>query len=260
MNAEERQVIDDIFRRLEEVANQSRDPEAERYIAEKVRRQPYAPYALAQAAYVQEQAVANLSAEIEQLRAEAEERSRQPQQGGFLSGLFGGGRPAEPARGAVPPTGSPWAQPQPGGYGQPQGYPQAGGPMQGGPMQGGSMQGGPWGGGMQQPRGGGFLSGALTTAAGVAGGVMVANALSHAFGGGQGGGGLSDKAASLASPVGKDDTSGEAGKDQAGADPAGGYSDVTDGIFHDASGSDPQDDGGFDDDFGGDAGDGGDWV
>ena len=107
MNAEERQVIDDIFRRLEEVANQSRDPEAERYIAEKVRRQPYAPYALAQAAYVQEQAVANLSAEVEQLRAEAEERSRQPQQGGFLSGLFGGGRPAEPPRGAVPPAGIP---------------------------------------------------------------------------------------------------------------------------------------------------------
>ena len=53
MNDQERQVIDDIFQRLEQVANQPRDPEAERYIADKLRRQPYAPYALAQAVFVQ---------------------------------------------------------------------------------------------------------------------------------------------------------------------------------------------------------------
>ena len=70
MNDQERQVIDDIFRRLEQVANQPRDPEAERYIAEKLRQQPYAPYALAQAVFVQEQALANLQAESEQMRAE----------------------------------------------------------------------------------------------------------------------------------------------------------------------------------------------
>jgi uncharacterized protein len=253
VNAEERQVIDDIFRRLEQVADQPRDAEAERYIADKVRRQPYAPYALAQQAFVQEQAIANLSAELEQLRAEAEAQRRQPQQGGFLSGLFGGGRPAEPARGAVPPTGSPWNRPQQ-GYGEQPGFPQPAFPQQGGPMQGGPTQGSPWGGGMAN-RGGGFLSGALTTAAGVAGGMMVANALSHAFGGGQSG--LSDKAASLSSPTG-DQTAREAGTDA--NDPAGGYSDVSDGIFHDASSTEPEpDDGGFDD-FGGDAGDGGDWV
>ena len=83
MNEQERQVIDDIFRRLEQVANQPRDPEAERYIADKVRRQPYAPYAMAQAVYVQEQALANLNAELEQLRARAEHRRREPQGGGF---------------------------------------------------------------------------------------------------------------------------------------------------------------------------------
>src|SRR5215212_10182796 len=98
VNAQERQVIDDIFRRLEQVARQPRDPEAERYIAEKVRQQPYAPYAMAQAVYVQEQALANLNAEVEQLRAEVDASRSQPQ-GGFLSGLFGGGaRAPEPQR------------------------------------------------------------------------------------------------------------------------------------------------------------------
>src|SRR3954447_8427278 len=76
MNDQERQVIDDIFQRLEQVANQPREPEAERYIAEKLRRQPYAPYALAQAVFVQEQALANLQADNESLRAELDRVSR----------------------------------------------------------------------------------------------------------------------------------------------------------------------------------------
>ena len=43
MNEQERQVIDDIFRRFEQVANQPRDPEAERFIAEKVLGLPREP-------------------------------------------------------------------------------------------------------------------------------------------------------------------------------------------------------------------------
>ncbi|WP_201837114.1 DUF2076 domain-containing protein [Microvirga zambiensis] len=177
MNDQERQVIDDIFRRLEQVANQPREPEAERYIAEKLRRQPYAPYAMAQAVFVQEQALTNLQAENEQLRAELEQAMHQPQQGGFLSSIFGGGgsRPPGPAYNAPPARqASPWGQPHPS-------QPQYGAP-QGGMM--GGAPGGPWGGGaMQRGGGGGFLGSALSTAAGVAGGVMLANALSHAFGG-----------------------------------------------------------------------------
>jgi hypothetical protein len=178
MNDQERQVIDDIFRRLEQVANQPREPEAERYIAEKLRRQPYAPYAMAQAVFVQEQALTNLQAENEQLRAELDQASRQqPQSGGFLSSIFGGGgasRPPGPAYNAPPARqASPWGQPHPS-------QPQYGAP-QGGMM--GGAPGGPWGGGTMQRGGGGFLGTALSTAAGVAGGVMLANALSHAFGG-----------------------------------------------------------------------------
>src|SRR5688500_18318358 len=70
MNHEERQVISDIFQRLRQVEGQSRDPEAERFIAEKVREQPYAPYAMAQSLFVQEQALNNLNAEVQRLRAE----------------------------------------------------------------------------------------------------------------------------------------------------------------------------------------------
>ena len=64
VNDQERQIIADIFKRLEQTASQSRDPEAERFIAEKVRQQPYAPYAMAQALYVQEEALKNLGEQM----------------------------------------------------------------------------------------------------------------------------------------------------------------------------------------------------
>ena len=44
-------------------------------------------------------------------------------------------------------------------------------------------QPGPWGGAPQTPAGGGFLQSALTTATGVAGGMVLANALGGLFGG-----------------------------------------------------------------------------
>jgi hypothetical protein len=45
VNDQERQIISDIFKRLESTAGQARDADAERFIAERVRAQPYAPYA-----------------------------------------------------------------------------------------------------------------------------------------------------------------------------------------------------------------------
>ncbi|EIM27785.1 DUF2076 domain-containing protein [Microvirga lotononidis] len=242
MNDQERQVIDDIFQRLEQVANQPRDPEAERYIADKLRRQPYAPYALAQAVFVQEQALANLQADNERLRAEFDRMSRQPpqQQGGFLSSIFGGGasRPPEPAYNAPPSRqASPWGQPQPQPMPQqPYGAPQSG------PMGGAT---GPWGGAMQRGGGGGFLGSALTTAAGVAGGMMIANALSHAFSGNN-------------NPLGEASSlAGLGGADQA-ADNAG-FGNITDALYPDQK-QDPQEDDQDFSDFGGDGGDEGDWT
>lgn len=240
MNDQERQVIDDIFQRLEQVANQPRDPEAERYIAEKLRRQPYAPYALAQAVFVQEQALGNLQAENERLRAEFDRLSRQPpQQGGFLSSIFGGGasRPPEPAYNAPPARqASPWGQPQPQPQ-QPYGGPQ-GGPMGGAP--------GPWG-GMQRGGGGGFLGTALTTAAGVAGGMMIANALSHAFSGDN------NPLSNVASAAGL------GGADQAADAGNAGFGNITDGLYPNQN-QEPQDNEQDFSDFGGDGGDEGDWA
>jgi uncharacterized protein len=183
MNSQEREVISDIFRRLEQVADQPRDPEAERFIADKLRQQPYAPYAMAQAIHVQEQALTNLHAQVQQLEAELERLQSQPRQsGGLFGSLFGGGsQEPEPRR----PTGAPFGQPQ---YGTPRGGGQFGG-GQPGPWGGGGpgMAGGqPGAFGAPQRGGSGFLGTAMMTAAGVAGGMMLGNALTSAFGGGQG--------------------------------------------------------------------------
>jgi uncharacterized protein len=238
MNDQERQVISDIFRRLEQVADQPRDPEAERFIAEKLRQQPYAPYAMAQAVFVQEQALANLQAENEHLRAELDQASRRPHQGGFLSSIFGGGasRPPGPAYNTPPARqASPW--------GSPQQHPQ----QHYGAPQGGMMGGapGPWGGGMmQRGGGGGFLGTALSTAAGVAGGMMIANALTNAFGGDNN---PSGEASSLAGLGGADQT--------ADAGNAG----ITDSLYQNPDQSN-HDSGQDFSDFGGDGGDEGDWA
>ena len=190
MTPEERQVITGIFERLKAAENRPRDPEAERLISDLVAQQPYAPYAMAQLIYVNEQALANLHQRVEALERELqqahEEAQARPQTGGFLSSLFGG-----PS--AQPPSGSPQTPPARPSY-APQPY-GAGGPAPTGPMSGVAPQpGGPWGGqppvgqpyGGQnwggQPQGGGFFQSALSTAAGVAGGVVLANALTSAFG------------------------------------------------------------------------------
>jgi uncharacterized protein len=187
MNSEERDVISGIFQRLEQAQTQPRDAEAERFIADKIRAQPYAPYAMAQLIYVQEEAIKSLNQQLEQARRQGEQ-AQSSGGGGFLSSIFGGGGSQrqepqqQPGYAQQRPAGQPWgntgAPPQ--GYPQ-QGYPQQGYPQQGYPQQ----QGGPWGGQPQAPaRGGGFLANALPMAAGAAGGMLLGSALSNAFAGG----------------------------------------------------------------------------
>ena len=179
MNQEERDLLQGLFDRLRDGGSQARDPEAERFIAEQIRYQPGAPYYMAQAVIVQEQALQNQQARITELedRIREFETSGQPRgQGSFLAGRTGGmfGRgvsapQASPPPSAVPPTTGPWGRaasapaPQQ-GYGQP-------------------MQ-------AQQPAasggGGGFLKGALATAAGVAGGALIYDQMKGMFGGGSG--------------------------------------------------------------------------
>jgi len=142
------------------------DPEADALLAALFQRYPEARYRLAQLAFVQEHALAAAQARIYQLEAQLRQTAPAQSHGGFFSGLFGGGR-AAPTAGpgpAAPPGYPPGAPPgYPSGY--PSAYPQA------------APGGYPPGGGMFSRGGSGFLGSALTTAAGVAGGMVVGNAL-----------------------------------------------------------------------------------
>ncbi|MGY5807960.1 DUF2076 domain-containing protein [Rhizobium sp. LEGMi198b] len=181
MSPEERQMLASLFDRVRTTASTQRDADAEAFINQSVREQPYAPYFLAQAVLIQEQGMKAAADRIQQLEARVHELEQQgadthPQaQSGssFLGGLgslFGGNQQQRAAAPQAPqqqgrlyddyarnaPQPGPW-----GGQQQPTGpwNPQAGAPS----------------------AGGSFLRGALGTAAGVAGGVMLAESLSSLF-------------------------------------------------------------------------------
>ncbi len=169
------------------------DPEADRFIADLFSRYPEARYRITQLAFVQEHALAEaqnrlqrMEWEVQQARQQAQQAPQQQQpsgsSGGFFSGLFGGGaRPAGPP--PQPQQGAPvWNQAPQQGYQQapPPGYQQAPPPQQ---QYAPSYQPG-----MFQRSGSGFLGSALTTAAGVAGGLVAGNALMSLFSGSHGGG------------------------------------------------------------------------
>jgi hypothetical protein len=167
MNSQERQVIDELFDKLRDAERQSglREPVAEAHIRSRIEAQPGAPYYMAQTIVMQEQALHNMQARIEEL--ERELASRPAGRGGFLSSLFGGGQSQ---------TGP---QPRPDSM---QGYPPG---TVNGPSRPGAPWGAPGGGITAQPSRGGFLAGAAQTAVGVAGGMMLGSMLGSAFGGGQ---------------------------------------------------------------------------
>jgi len=183
MSPEERQLLVDLFGRIRQNANNPRDREAETFIADQVRAQPYAPYLLAQTVIVQDQALRAANERLQQLEQrvhELESEGSRQGSGGFLGSLFGGGDRSPPPS-SVPPTR--WGGGPQGGapYGQGQGQNYGGPPPQGGYA---PQQGGPWAGGppqYQQGGGGGFLKGALGAAAGVAGGVLLADSIRGLF-------------------------------------------------------------------------------
>lgn len=130
------------------------DPEADALIGELFSRYPEARYRITQTAFVQEHALVEMQNRIQQLEWELENARRQGQasqsRGGLFGGMFGGGSRPAPM--------SPRPQPQ---------YPPGYNP-----------------GAFQQARGSGFLGTALMTAAGVAGGMVLGNALMSALSGG----------------------------------------------------------------------------
>lgn len=216
MTPEERTLLTDLFHHLREVEGQPRDAEAEALIRQSVQAQPYAPYYMAQTVLVQQQALTAAQQRIEQLERqlkEAQERppAQAPASGGsFLSNALGLGRsgwggarsddrPAPQPTATRGPWGAPapaYAPPQPGfgqpGYGQP-GYGQPGSAGYAQPAYAPQAY---------APRGGGFLAGAAQTAAGVAGGMLAASAISSLLSHSPGPFGEAAAASTAAAPVG----------------------------------------------------------
>lgn len=232
MNGDERQLITGLFDRMRGYGRVDKDRDAEALIADQVRSIPDAPYMLVQSVLVQEHALQQAAGRIEELEARVRELETRapaaPQSGGFLGGMFGGGRSSVPQTGRSAVGAGP-ASP---GFGQRpgMGQPGMGQPGMGQPGMG-QPGGSPWGGqpGMQPQRaGGGFLQSAMATAAGVAGGMLLANSISSMMGGSSaeaatadaGGAAAAEPAADTAAPA-EDPMMQDAGWDDAGGDMGG---------------------------------------
>jgi hypothetical protein len=178
MSPEERQLLTSLFDRVRTAAATPRDRDAEALIDQGTREQPYAAYYLAQAVIVQEKGleaaashIKELEARIHELEARESEHRQDEQGGGFLSSIFGSGQTQQPA----PPSG-PWGNAPRLNAQQDRGYDP-------GPRAAPQQPAGPWNPQPSAPSAGGsFLQGALGTAAGVAGGMLLANSLSGIFG------------------------------------------------------------------------------
>ncbi len=175
MTPQERQMLADLFERVRSAATGGRDAEAEAFIGEAVRAQPYAPYVLAQTTLVQQHALEAAAQRIAELEARVAAAAAPPQETSFLGNLgktlFGGGASPAPA----PRSTYDASAYQRMGGGDPAGARQ--------PAYAPPPQAGPWGAPAAPSAGGGFLANAMTTAAGVAGGMMVANTLESLLGG-----------------------------------------------------------------------------
>ncbi len=172
MQSEEQRLIDGLFSRLKEAQTQTgpRDIQAEQQINQHIRDQPAAPYYMAQAMIIQEAALKQMDQRVKELESQIaqwqQSANSQQSSGGFLAGLFGGGSRNAPSPReqyqARQQNNAAWSNPPQGGYTpQQQGYAQ---PQQAAPS-----------------RAAGFLGGALQTAAGVAGGVVLADMLTGMF-------------------------------------------------------------------------------
>lgn len=239
MNSDERQLITDLFSRMQSHGLAEKDTQAAALIAERVRAMPDAPYMLVQSVLVQEMALQQADQRIRDLEDQMAELEQQRVPaasaggGSFLGGLFGGSpspAPRPTARGSVPAMGvrptagsrspaSPASAPSPWGNAAAGANP--GSPPQAAPA-----------------AGGGFMRSAMTTAAGVAGGMLLADGIRNMMNG--------DAAKPAATDTAAADAAADAETD----------AEVDQADYQDPASNDPgvQDVGGFDDgggDFGG---------
>lgn len=207
MTPDEHRMIEDFFGRLASQGTPDKDRDAERLIADELRRNPDAAYMLVQTALAYEHQFGEMEQRIRDLEEQVANGGRASQpQGSFLGGRLGtrsatatasssAGFGASPSqRGQAPraaPAASPWGGSTPS---QVRDAPRAEG------------RASPWAGRQtppaQQSGGGGFFRSAMATAAGVAGGLMLGDALKGMFGG-------SEAQASEADKSGNADASGQ---------------------------------------------------
>jgi hypothetical protein len=188
MTPQERDLLTNLVTRLRQSPPQQRDVDAEAMINDLVREKPDTPYILAQTVLIQDYALHQAQSRIADLEQQLQGQPAQ-ESGGFLSAIFGSGKPPaqrpqpqlqyqqpqyqQPAY-APQPSGGPWGQ-------APQGYAPQGFASQGGYAPSG------------QPS---FLRSAATTAAGIAGGALLFQGIESligghgGYGGGFGGGGF----------------------------------------------------------------------
>jgi hypothetical protein len=180
MTPQEQEMIGDLIDRVQKTQLAEKDMDAEQMLQQGLGRNPDALYILAQTVLVQKYALEQAQAQLTQAKAQIDQMQQHPEPkhaSSFLGNLLG--RNDAPPPPSPPPQG--WstvpAYPQ---SAPPVGYPQYGAPM-----------------GMG---GGGFLQGALQTAAGVAAGALafegvesLMHGFGHAAGYGQGFGGLGDR-------------------------------------------------------------------
>jgi hypothetical protein len=168
MTPQESQLVDELFNRLAQLETTQRDPEAERLIADGLRRAPHAAYALVQTVLLQDEALKRANARIEELQVQtsgAAEPEQRPTS--FLDSMREalGGRAPQGSVPSVRTAGgnqSQVQQPRP-GYSQQMplsGYPGAPG----------------------LGSGGSFLGTAASAAAGVIGGSLLLDGIRSAFG------------------------------------------------------------------------------
>jgi uncharacterized protein len=168
MTPQESELVVELFSRLVQLETAQRDPEAERLIADGLRRAPHAAYALVQTVLLQDEALKRANARIEELQVQTS-TTPEPEQrpASFLDSMreaLGGRAP----RGSVPSVrtaGGNQSQGQQPQLGYPQQMPLSGYPGASGFGSGGS-----------------FLGTAASAAAGVLGGSLLLGGIRSMFG------------------------------------------------------------------------------
>src|SRR5271169_6062940 len=165
---QESELVDELFNRLVQLETAQRDPEAERLIADGLRRAPHAVYALVQTVLLQDEALKRANARIEELQVQTSPAA-EPEQPptSFLDSMreaLGGGAP----RGSVPSVHTAGGNQSQGQQPQPE-YPRQL-PLSGYPGAPGFGSGGS------------FLGTAASAAAGVIGGSLLLDGIRSMFG------------------------------------------------------------------------------